>query len=38
VHTIPDTPHTFWLFDPWFTPTVDYMVAFLDKVFKPDHK
>jgi acetyl esterase/lipase len=38
VHTIPDTPHTFWLFDPWFTPTVDYMVAFLDKVFKSTNK
>lgn len=34
VHTIPDTPHPFWLFHPWFEPTVDYMVAFLNKVLK----
>jgi len=33
-HTIPDTPHTFWLFHPWFEPTVNYMVAFLKKQFK----
>ncbi len=32
-HKIPDTPHTFWLFEPWFTPTVGYMKAFLDRVF-----
>lgn len=34
VHTIDHTPHPFWLFHPWFEPTVDYMVAFLDKIFK----
>jgi pectinesterase len=34
VHTIPDTPHPFWLFDPWFEPTVNFMVAFLDKILK----
>ncbi|HWS01612.1 MAG TPA: pectate lyase [Prolixibacteraceae bacterium] len=34
VHTLPDTPHPFWLFDPWFEPTVSYMVTFLDKVLK----
>ncbi|MDP4291324.1 MAG: alpha/beta hydrolase [Bacteroidota bacterium] len=34
VHTIPGTPHPFWLFSPWFRPTVDYMVAFLNKIFK----
>jgi pectinesterase len=33
VHTIPDTPHPFWLFHPWFEPTVNYVVAFLNKVF-----
>jgi pectinesterase len=33
-HTLPDTPHTFPLFDPWFQPTLDYTAAFLDKVFK----
>ena len=34
VHTIPNTPHPFWLFHPWFEPTVNYMVDFLDKVLK----
>jgi acetyl esterase/lipase len=33
-HTFPDTPHPFWFFHPWFQPTVDYTVKFLDKVFK----
>jgi len=34
VHTIPNTPHPFWLFHPWFEPTVGYIVDFLDKVLK----
>ena len=34
VHTIDNTPHPFWLFHPWFEPTVKYMVDFLDKVLK----
>lgn len=33
-HNIPGSPHSFWLFYPWFEPTVNYMVKFLDKVFK----
>lgn len=33
VHTIPDTPHTFWLFDPWFDQTVSYVERFLKKIF-----
>ena len=33
IHTIPDTPHPFWLFHPWFEPTCDYITAFLDKTF-----
>jgi pectinesterase len=37
IHKIPDSPHSFWLFEPWFTPTVNYMVGFLDKVFKQAH-
>ena len=37
VHTLPNTPHPFWLFDPWFVPTVEYMVNFLDRVFKQKH-
>jgi acetyl esterase/lipase len=27
---LPDTPHSFWLFDPWLAPTVDATVQFLD--------
>jgi acetyl esterase/lipase len=27
---VPDTPHSFWLFDPWLGPTVDATVQFLD--------
>jgi len=34
VHTIDNTPHTFWLFHPWFETTITYMVDFLDKMFK----
>jgi pectinesterase len=34
VYTFPDSPHAFCLFEPWFTPTVNYIVSFLDKVFK----
>lgn len=34
VHEIPDTPHPFWLFRPWFDTNVSYMVNFLDKIFK----
>lgn len=34
VHAIENTPHPFWLFHPWFEPTVKYMVDFLDKVLK----
>jgi acetyl esterase/lipase len=35
VHTIPNTPHEFWLFHPWFDLTSGYILNFLDKVFKP---
>lgn len=34
VHTLFDTPHPFWLFDPWFETTVKYMVDYLNKIFK----
>lgn len=33
-HKLPESPHAFWLFHPWFEPTVKYMVGFLDKVLK----
>ncbi|WP_071837713.1 alpha/beta hydrolase family protein [Hymenobacter norwichensis] len=32
-HSFPDSPHTFPLFNPWFEPTLNYTVKFLDKVF-----
>lgn len=35
VHTIPDTPHPFWLFHPWFPEVVDVVSEFLDKVMAP---
>lgn len=28
---VPDTPHSFWLFDPWLQPTVDATVTFLNE-------
>ena len=34
VHTMPDTPHPFWFFHPWFEPTMKYTFDFLEKVFK----
>ena len=34
VLTIPDTPHSFWLFHPWFEKTMKYVLDFLDKIFK----
>lgn len=38
VHTIPDTPHPFWFFHPWFEPTVKLTVNFLKKIFaSPDN-
>jgi pectinesterase len=33
VHTIQDTPHTFWLFDPWFEQTSNLVVSYLNKIF-----
>lgn len=34
VTQIPNTPHSFWLFDPWLQPSVDVIVRFLDQQFK----
>ncbi len=34
IHNLPDTPHPFLLFNPWFEPTLNYTVKFLDKTFK----
>ncbi len=33
VHTLAGTPHTFWLFHPWFEPTCNLAKSFLDTVF-----
>lgn len=32
---IANSPHTFWMFNPWFEPTVKYVTQFLNKQFKP---
>ncbi|CAD0004332.1 alpha/beta hydrolase [Flavobacterium salmonis] len=34
VHTIKDSPHSFWFFNPWFEETVLYTTQFLDKILK----
>ena len=34
VYTIPDTPHPFWLFHPWFQQTFEFVISFLDKSLK----
>lgn len=36
VQTIPGTPHTFWLFDPWFEPAMSHIITFLNKTFSYD--
>jgi acetyl esterase/lipase len=33
VHKLEDAPHSYWLFEPWFGPTVNYISEFLNKVF-----
>lgn len=33
LHQFPEAPHPFPLFHPWFTPTLNYTVNFLNKVF-----
>jgi pectinesterase len=37
IHKIPGSPHSFWLFEPWFATTANYMVTFLNKVLKQVH-
>ncbi len=34
VHTLPDTPHTFWLFDRWFPRTLEITADFLRATFQ----
>ena len=31
-HTLENTPHSFWLMNPWFEETLQYTLSFLDKV------
>ncbi len=33
-HCLEGSPHSFWHLEPWFTPTSEYVINFLDKVFK----
>ena len=34
IHTIKDSPHSFWLMHPWFEETLDLTLNFLDKTLK----
>ena len=34
IEIIPDSPHTFWLFEPWFEKTVQYTLDFLNEKLK----
>jgi acetyl esterase/lipase len=34
VQTIPNSPHSFWFFNPWFDETIRYTSRFLETVFK----
>lgn len=34
VHTLPNSPHSFWFFHPWFEEIVTVSTQFLDKIFK----
>ncbi len=34
VVTLPNTPHTFWLYEPWVKPAAAVVVEFLDEQFK----
>jgi acetyl esterase/lipase/mannose-6-phosphate isomerase-like protein (cupin superfamily) len=35
IRTLPDAPHPFWLFHPWFEPTATFVAGFLDQTLKP---
>ncbi|MFD0990109.1 alpha/beta hydrolase fold domain-containing protein [Mariniflexile jejuense] len=37
VHTIPETPHSFWLMHPWFETTLNYTVNFLNNILKNEN-
>ena len=36
VQNLKASPHSFWLFHPWFNPTIEYITNFLDNVFKEE--
>lgn len=38
VHTLPETPHPYWLFHPWFDNTRELVVRFLNRVFHQQEK
>lgn len=33
-HTLPNSPHSFWLVHPWFQPTLDYTIEFLKEMLQ----
>jgi len=33
-YSIADSPHSFWMYEPWFEPTKKYFLKFLNKLFK----
>ncbi|HLW06100.1 MAG TPA: alpha/beta hydrolase, partial [Marinilabiliaceae bacterium] len=33
VHTLQQSPHSFWLVHPWFQPTLNHCLEFLDKIW-----
>ena len=35
VHSLPETPHPFWLFQPWTESVIGYSTGFLTTVFRP---
>ncbi len=37
VYTFENSPHSFWLFNPWFKPTKKYIIIFLNKIFTSSH-
>lgn len=38
VHTIQNSPHSFWLFEPWFEETCRHVINYLNKIFSEEKK
>lgn len=36
IHYLEEAPHSFWLLEPWFQPTVNYVLQFLQSVFEEE--